>query len=224
MSPAMNEPTLLALVSRLAAASAAQENEVGQYFASRFNWGDKISFDSGEVKAFLADKLAALDTEKAEFCHYLCLALRARRVVEAGTSHGLSTLYLAAAVRHVAPGEGVVITTEYEPGKASAARENFKEAGLNAYIDLREGDLRETLRDVVAPIDFMLIDIWTPMALPALELITPVLSRGAAVICDNTAAFRAAYADYFEFIAARPDVFTTVTLPFNGGLELTVRL
>ena len=75
---------------------------------------------SGEVKAFLSDKLVALDRDKAEFCYQLCRASDARRIVEIGTSFGVSTLYLAAAVRdnvRAAGGNGVVIGTEYEPAR-----------------------------------------------------------------------------------------------------------
>ena len=118
--------------------------------------------------------------------------------------------------------EGVVIGTEFEPEKAKTARANFAEAGLSDFIDLREGDLRETLADVAGPIDFMLIDIWTPMARPALELVAPHLRSGAVVICDNTAQFREAYADYFEFINDPANGLRTMTLPFEGGLEFTV--
>jgi len=48
-----------------------------------------------EIKAFRSDKLVALDRDKAEFCYQLCRASDARRIVEAGTSYGVSTLYLA---------------------------------------------------------------------------------------------------------------------------------
>ncbi|WP_428670000.1 hypothetical protein [Reyranella sp.] len=44
-------------------------------------------------------------------------------------------------------GNGVVIGTEYEAGKATAAQANVAQAGLEQFIDLREGDLRETLLD-----------------------------------------------------------------------------
>ena len=60
------------------------------------------SFDA-RTNEFLKDKLIALDRGKAEFCYHVCRALRARRVVEAGTSFGVSTLYLAAAVRDNLP-------------------------------------------------------------------------------------------------------------------------
>ena len=152
--------------------------------------------------------------------------MRATRVVEAGTSFGVSTLFLASAVRDNLQsdgGEGVIIGTEHEPVKANAARANFSEAGLSDLIDLREGDLRETLANVRAPIDFMLIDIWTPMARPALELVAPSLRLGAVIVCDNTAQFPDAYRDYFEFINDPANRFRTMTLPFEGGLEFSVR-
>jgi len=79
------------------------------------------------------------------------------RIVEVGRSYGVSTLYLAVAVRdNVHPAGGVVIGTEYEPKKAFAARANFREAGLRRFIDLRERDLRETLKQIDGPVDFML--------------------------------------------------------------------
>ena len=86
-----------------------------------------------EIKTFLRDKLVALDRDKAEFCYQLCRANGARRIVEAGTSFGVSTLYLAAAVRDntLAAGDGangVVIATEHEPSKACAAKAHFQEA------------------------------------------------------------------------------------------------
>jgi predicted O-methyltransferase YrrM len=173
------------------------------------------------TNTFLRDKLVALDRDKAEFCYHVCLALQARRVVEAGTSYGVSTMFLAAAVR--ANHGGLVTGTEYEPEKAAIARRHFEEAGLSAFIDLREGDLQQTLVDVEGPIDFMLIDIWTPMALPALSLVAPRLRQGAVVICDNTTQFRDGYGEYFEFVHDPRNGLRTMTLPFEGGLEFTVR-
>jgi predicted O-methyltransferase YrrM len=215
------------LLDRLYERSVSQSEELGSYFAARareasFDWN---AFDE-RTNQFLSDKLVALDRDKAEFCYQLCRALRAKRVVEAGTSFGVSTIFLASAVRdnvRIDGGNGVVIGTEFEPEKARAARANFTQAGLSDFIDLREGDLRETLVDVHAPVDFMLIDIWTPMARPALALVAPRLRRGAVVIADNTAQFPDAYRDYFEFINDPANRFCTMTLPFEGGLEFTVR-
>jgi predicted O-methyltransferase YrrM len=221
------------LLERVYAQSLAQDDVVSAYFMARAAEGslDWNGFDD-RTNEFLRDKFIALERPKAEFCYHVCRALRAQRVVEAGTSCGVSTIFLAAAVRdnlqaaqdhldeHRDP---VVIGTEYEAEKVRIARSHFAEAGLSGLIDLREGDLRDTLRDVLGPIDFMLIDIWTPMAQPAIQLVAPHLREGAVVIADNTQQFRQGYREYFEFVHDPRNGLRTMTLPFEGGLEFTVR-
>ena len=215
------DPKLQAQLDRLQALSVAQEAETGAFFAERARKAE-LSWDGLDADAnrFMADKMVALEPIKAEFCHLLCRALRAKRIVEVGTSMGVSTLYLADAVRHVGA-DGVVIATEYEPAKAAQARANFAQAGLSDLIDLREGDLRETLKTIEGPVDFVLMDIWVEMARPAIELIFPHLRTGAVLIADNTERVRGPYARYFEFLAAHG--VSTLTLPFEGGLEFSVR-
>jgi predicted O-methyltransferase YrrM len=215
----IGDPELERLLAALHARSDEQVAAIRRYATQE---GQPPS--DSEIRAFLSDKLVALDHDKAEFCYQLCRANNARRIVEIGTSYGVSTLYLAAAVRdnvRVTGGSGVVIGTEYEPEKACAASVHFEQAGLSHFIDLRQGDLRETLRQIDGPVDFMLVDIWISMARPALELVTPHLRSGAIVVCDNTDKYRSDYADYFAFLEANG--FRTMTLPFDGGLELSVR-
>jgi predicted O-methyltransferase YrrM len=227
-------PPIDGLLDRLYARNAAQDDALATYFTARAAEGsmDWTRFDD-RTNEFLKDKLIALDRAKAEFCYQVCRALQARRIVEAGTSFGVSTLFLAAAVRDNLLQEtrglndsgrsGIVIGTESEAEKVTIARGHFAEAGLADLIDLRQGDLRETLADVEGPVDFMLIDIWTPMARPALSLIAPHLREGAVVICDNTLQFREAYAEYFDFVQDPRNGLRTMTVPFEGGLEFTVR-
>jgi predicted O-methyltransferase YrrM len=219
---ALRDPELERLLAGLHARSDAQAAAMRSFDASRTDQTEPPTAKA--ARAFLSDKLVALDPDKAEFCYQLCRASNARRIVEIGTSYGVSTLYLAAAVRdnvRAGGGDGVVIGTEYEANKASAARAHFEQAGLSRFIDLREGDLRQTLTQIDGPVDFMLMDIWITMARPALELVTPHLRPGAIVISDNTAQYRSEYADYFAFLEAHG--FRTMTLPFDGGLEMSVR-
>lgn len=227
MMSVLNDSALERLLERLHAQSDAQLETMTDYYRAR----EKkpvlpAAQNTAWIKDFLQDKLVALDRDKAEFCYLLCRANNARRIVEIGTSHGISTLYLAAAVRdnlRVGEGNGVVIGTEYEPVKAAIARRNFAEAGFSRLIDLREGDLRETLRQIEGPIDFLLMDIWTEMARAAIERVAPHLRVGAIVVCDNTRSFHDEYAAYFEFINEPANGFRTMTLPFDGGLEVSVR-
>jgi predicted O-methyltransferase YrrM len=223
----LDDPKLERLLDRLHERSDGQTAAIREHRAEREKAGRPLKAQATLTKTFLADQLYALDRDKAEFCYHLCRAIDAHRVVELGTSYGVSTLYLGAAVRdnvRVRGGSGVVIGTEYEPEKARAAREHFEEAGLSSFIDLREGDLRETLRQIEGPIDFVLADIWIPVARPALELVVPHLRPRAVVITDNTELDRGAYADYLAFINDPAQRFRTMTLPFSGGLEMSVRL
>jgi predicted O-methyltransferase YrrM len=225
MASPLNDVKLEALLDRLHTQSDAQVDETDAYYARREQEGslDYESYCDEDMHRFLSDKMVALDRDKAEFCYQLCRSLRATRVVEAGTSFGISTLYLAAAVRDNQVENGIVIGTEHEPDKVKIAQENFEEAGLSEYIDLRAGDLRQTLQDVGGPVDFMLVDIWD-VALPALELVSPSLRPGAIVVCDNTVEAADEYRGYFEFVNDPRNRFRTMTVPFQGGLELTVRV
>ncbi len=224
----VGDPKLEPLLDRLHERSEAQRPAIRAHYDERDKAVDRVPEDQAVLtKNFLSDKLYALDRDKAEFCYQLCRTIDARRVVELGTSYGVSTLYLAAAVRdnvRAAGGSGMVIGTEYEPEKARAAGEHFEEAGLSSFIDLREGDLRETLRQIEGPIDFILSDIWHPMVRPALELTVPHLRPRGVIITDNTEIDRSAYADFFAFINDPARHFRTMTLPFSGGLEMSVRL
>lgn len=198
------------------------------------NW-DSTRTDSG--KKLLADKMVALDPEKAALCHLLCRSIRARTVVEIGTSFGVSTIYLAAAVRDVGIGtgndageDGLVIGTEHEPGKVEIAEKNLADAGVKDHAEILAGDLLETLPPRLAaladrdrPVDFVLMDIWIPMALPALELLIPHLRPGALVVCDNVVSAASDYAGYLDRVR-NSGVFVSVTVPGQGGTEISMKV
>jgi predicted O-methyltransferase YrrM len=219
----LNDAKLEAFVDILHAQSASQNDAIAAYFQRRIEAGT-LSWNGldDDATRFFRDKLVALEKVKAEFCYAMCRALRVERAIECSTSTGVSTLYLAAAVRD--NGGGRVIATEWEPEKVAAARRNFAAAGLSSYIDLREGDLRETLKDIDGPVDFVLLDIWTEAVMPAIHNIAPHLRPGAVILADNSESSRPGYAAYFDYIADPANRLRTMTLPFEGGLEMTVRV
>jgi predicted O-methyltransferase YrrM len=219
----LNDPKLEALLDALHAQSQGQNGAIDSYFARRIKEGT-LSWDGmdAETTTFFRDKMVALEKDKAEFCYALCRALGARCIVECGTSFGVSTLYLAAAIRD--NGGGQVIATEWEAAKARVARRNFAAAGLSQFIDLREGDLADTLKVIDGPVDFVLLDIWAEAVMPAILNIAPHLRQAAVIIADNTESARRGYEAYFTFVADPKNRLKTLTLPFPGGLEMTVRV
>lgn len=113
----------------------------------------------------MLDKFIALAQDKCALVYNLLRAIDARTVVEAGTSFGVSTIYLALAVgqnaaRDAEGKKGRVIATEKEAAKAERAKGYWAQAGaeIQDVIDLRVGDLRETLKGDLGAVDFLLLD------------------------------------------------------------------
>jgi predicted O-methyltransferase YrrM len=158
---------------------------------------------------------------QGDLIYLLCRAIRATRVVEFATSVGMSTLYFAAAVRD--NGGGTVIGSELVPAKVATARRNVADAGLAGYVDIREGDGRQTLRDLGGPVDFALIDGWPLPSGPSLarqviEIVAPQLRIGGFVMNDN------GEPDYIEFIRNPENGFLSITLPIKRGTTLSVKV
>lgn len=159
--------------------------------------------------------------EQGELIYFLCRGLRTKRVAEFATSTGMSTLYFAAAMRD--NGGGLVIGSELVPEKAAAARRNLAEARLGKYAEIREGDGRQTLRDLGGPVDFVLMDGWllhggTSLAREVIEILAPQIRLGGYVMNDN------AEPDFLEFIRDPANGFLCITLPIKGGTELCVKV
>ncbi len=97
----------------------------------------KRKMDWQDMYSRTKDMYLPLEAEQGGLLYVTARAIGARRVAEYGTSFGVSTLYLAAAVRD--NGGGTVIGTEILPEKAEVARANFAEAGVSDLVDLRVG-------------------------------------------------------------------------------------
>jgi len=164
----------------------------------------------------------SLSAKQGKFAYLVARGLRARRIVEFGTSFGISTIYLAPALRD--NGGGTVIGTEIEPTKVVSARANLEAAGLGEYAEIREGDARETLRNPGGPVDMVLLDGFKELYLPILELLTPCLRPGAVVLGDNIFTFRIALAPYVAYVTNPANGFSSVTLFLGDGTEYSVKL
>lgn len=79
-----------------------------------------------------------------------------------------------------------MIATEYEPSKAAAARKIWEQVGdgVPGVIDLREGDLRQTLPGNLPPLDFVLLDSMSLFPSPLHLLSLPSSSTTAhSLLC-----------------------------------------
>ncbi|KAJ5647094.1 hypothetical protein N7490_003466 [Penicillium lividum] len=218
-TPLTATPHLLTFLKDLHSQSLTQE--------SKIEWTSLPGQTTNEFDNIMRDKFIALDQDKCELIYHILRSINATTIVEAGTSFGVSTIYLAlAAAQNAARSSsgGIVIATEKEVSKAAEARKNWEKAGeeIQGVIDLRVGDLRETLGKDLGTVDFMLLDIWTPLALPALKLVEPHFRPGAMIIADNTLKANAGYEELFAYVDAPDSRFRRVTMPYTGGMDMIV--
>jgi len=180
----------------------------------------KQKMDWHDMFSRTRDLYLPLEPEQGGLLYTTARAIGARRAVEYGTSFGVSTLYLAAAVRD--NGGGTVIGTEILPDKAAVARANFAEAGVSELIDLRVGDARDTLKDCGGPVDLVLLDGWKDIELDVLRILEPQLRRGALVFTDNVFTFEGDNHGQREYMADPANGFRAVVLPLKDGMEMAV--
>ncbi len=158
---------------------------------------------------------------QGQMLYLIARSIEAKRIVEFGTSFGISTLYLAAAAKETG---GVVVGSEIEPTKHAKAEEHLREAGLDAFADVRLGDALETLATVEAPIDLVLLDGWKDLYLPILKMLKPKLRPRAVVLADNIYTFKKALRPYVEYVQDAQNGFVSSTLEISDGFEMSVFL
>lgn len=165
----------------------------------------------------LKDLWLPVSRETGALLYMLARSSRARTIVEFGTSFGISTLHLAAALRD--NGGGRLITSEFEPSKVARARQNLADGGLIDLVEFREGDALKTLSaDLPETIDLLLLDGAKSLYPEILSLMENRLRHGALIVADN-----ADYCpEYLERVRSPEGGYMSV--PFAEDVELSMRI
>lgn len=181
-----------------------------------------IDQERGNYRAIYRDYAAnflAVSPVYGRFLYAIARASKAARIVEFGTSMGVSTIYLAAALRD--NGGGHLVGSDLEPAKVERARAHLDAAGLSDLVEIRQGDALETLSDVGGDVDLLLLDGAFSLYLPVLKLVEPRLRPGAVVLGEN--AFEPGY---LEYVRNPANGYVSQPLPIDEGRgnEFAVRI
>jgi predicted O-methyltransferase YrrM len=175
-----------------------------------------------EERILLLDQaFIPVSPDAGRFLYALARACAAGDVIEFGTSFGISTIYLGAAIRD--RGCGRVITTELHAGKASKARDHIDHAGLSDFVDLRVGDALETLKNLRNPVSMVFLDGWKNLYKPVLHLLEPALARGALVLADDLDLFPDILEAYLTYVRTPTNGYVSVRIPIGDAMELSAR-
>jgi predicted O-methyltransferase YrrM len=219
MPSTLSEPRVDAVLSRLYA-RAARDDEVASSLPENRALPDRkarLSMTARERANALQDIYMPVAPDVGRLLYALVRASRPQTVVEFGTSFGISTIHLAAAVTD--NGTGRVLSTELSDRKAAAARENLEQAGLAGAVTILEGDALETLASVTGPVGLVLLDGWKDLYLPVVRLLEPMLTPGALVVADDSS-FEST-ADYLAYVRDPGNGFVTMECPVDDGIEVS---
>jgi len=214
-------PELAGLLDRLFAQASAADEET-QLAVADFSDKEQARLmrsktDYRALYGRLNNVPLAVSRETGALLYMLARGTRARNIVEFGTSFGISTLHLAAALRD--NGGGRLITSEFEPSKVARARDNLAAGRLDDLVEIREGDALKTLRaDLPDTIDLVLLDGAKALYPDILDLVERRLKPGAFVVADN--------ADHSpDYLArVRSPASGYLSVPFGEDVELSMRL
>ncbi|HJS32710.1 MAG TPA: class I SAM-dependent methyltransferase [Alphaproteobacteria bacterium] len=153
----------------------------------------KVSLREPEILRRLRAETAEMEyagmqiaPEQGQFMGMLAQLIDVRRYLEIGVFTGYSALAVALAM----PADGRLIACDKSDAWTSVARRYWREAGVSDRIELRLGDARETLDDLIAggareSFDFAFIDADKENYDAYYERVLTLLRPGGVVAIDN---------------------------------------
>ncbi len=164
------------------------------------------------------DNVWRITREQGFFLNALVKNVKAKRILELGTSVGYSGIFLAEATKQ---NDGKLITIDKDPEKIRISKENFKKSGLKA--EVIEGDCLETAKSLVKngkTFDFVFIDANKKGYLPQFKEIFNNLEKNAVVVADNVIDLQHLVKDYLGYVRKFNKV-ESILIDIGHGMELT---
>jgi len=157
-----------------------------------------------------------------EFLHFLIKATRARNVLEVGTSHGYSAIWMGLALEETG---GQLTTIEIDSARHDLARRHLREAGLSERATLIRGDAHARVPTLTGPFDFAFLDADKEGQVDYFHKLYPQkLTLGGIVAVHNAIRQADAMRGYLDLVRTHPDFDTvTVSATMDDGFCLSYR-
>jgi predicted O-methyltransferase YrrM len=146
------------------------------------------------------------------------------RALEIGTSTGHSGIWIAWALSKTG---GKLITVEIDEERHREAVANFKEAGLDGFIDARLADAHDLIPKLLGPFDFVFCDADKDWYKNYFIAVLPKLTVGGSFAAHNVSERmrRGGWgsADFVEYVLSLPFMETTFVEGSPAGMSVSVR-
>jgi len=164
--------------------------------------------------------LISVGPATGQLINILAKSIKAKTILELGTSFGYSTIWLAEAARAT---KGKLITVDKAANKQNYARGMLTRAGLTSHVEFRLGDALDVVDALKGPFDFVLVDLWKELYVDCFDLFYPKLSHGAIIAADNMIlpeSYRENALRYRRHVRSQPQI-DSVLIPVGSGVEVS---
>lgn len=168
-------------------------------------WPKKIN---KEVQRLLKEMEAqsksywSVPRKDGEFLHFFIRTMKAKQVLEVGTSQGYSAIWMGLALKETG---GQLTTIEIERSRFELAKKYIKQAGLDHLTTLILGDAHQEIIRLPGPFDFVFLDADKEGQVDYFQKLYPrkILPHGVIAV-HNAIHHAKAMQDYLELIRHHP--------------------
>jgi predicted O-methyltransferase YrrM len=172
------------------------------------------------IKAADTEQLAVSEDD-GRFLRVLTVSSGATRALEIGGAHGYSAIWIGLGLRQTG---GRLTTIEYDAGRAHAAAENIRRAGLADIVTVVAGDAFAEIPRLPGDLDFVFLDAWKRDYRRFFDLVFPRLRPGGLFLAHNVVNKRGEMPDFLAAIDGNPAVMTAIVRPSAEGMSVTVKV
>jgi predicted O-methyltransferase YrrM len=217
----------LTTTTRALAAAAALEG-----LGAWRGFGAQTASPAPKTPQALNDLLAELEAkgrqflsvprQDGQFLNLLVKVARAKNVLEVGTSHGYSAIWIALALQET---DGRLTTIEIQPDRVKLAQDHLAQAGLAQRVTFLQGDAHQIVPTLDGPFDFVFLDADKEGQMDYFQKLFPnKLTRGAVLTVHNAIRAREPMRDYLEMIARHPEFDSVIlSLTMEDGFSVSYR-
>ncbi|WP_027626138.1 O-methyltransferase [Clostridium lundense] len=131
----------------------------------------------------LKDFIPIVDDDVIRFLKLVVQATKPRRILEIGTSIGYSTIYMAKIVKEYGD---KIITIECDEKIAAQAKQNFINAGVADFIELKIGDAKEILPNIKDEFDLIFQNADKKLYSLLFNDCLKILKTGGLLVAEDT--------------------------------------
>jgi len=206
----MSEVALALLLLMSSAAMAAAQSQIPPDTANVL--ASIRAVDSGQL---------SVSEEDGRFMRVQVISRGATRALEIGAAYGYGAIWIGLGLRHTG---GHLTTIEFDAGRATAAAENIRRAGLSDVVTVVSGDAFKEIPKLAGTFDFVFLDAWKPDYRRFFDLVFPRLAPRGLFLAHNVVNKQSEMKDFLTAITDNPALATTIVRPGSEGMSVSVKV